>query len=59
MNGHENCNHAYRDVKCDRCGDEFRCTPSRDFYCTPEGDHCCEPCLVGNRRLAVVDPEMN
>ena len=47
MNGdHSNCNFAYKQVKCDRCGDEYTCTPSSDFYCAAEGDHCCEPCLL-------------
>lgn len=46
MNLHPDCDYAGKPVKCDRCGDEYVCTPSSDFYCTPGGDHCCEPCLM-------------
>ncbi len=45
MNDHSNCDFAYKQVTCDRCGAVYTCTPSSDFYCTPEGDHCCESCL--------------
>lgn len=51
---HSACDHAGRQVKCDRCGAEYVCTPSSDFYCTPDGDHCCEPCLIGDAPLHVI-----
>lgn len=41
----------WKQVKCDRCGREFQCTPWDDLYDTPEGDACCEPCLLGGRPL--------
>jgi hypothetical protein len=43
---HSRCDFGWKEVRCDRCGREFRCTPSDDLYCTDEGDHCCEGCLV-------------
>jgi hypothetical protein len=48
---HSLCNHAWKQVRCDRCGAEFQCTPSSDLYCAAEGDHCCEPCLLGGLPL--------
>lgn len=36
----------WQQVKCDRCGREYQCTPW-DGHCeTPQGDHCCETCLL-------------
>lgn len=52
MIAHVDCDNAYKQVTCDRCGRTYTCTPSSDYYCTPEGDHCCEPCLLGGLRLA-------
>lgn len=46
---HSACDFAWKQVKCDRCGRKYRCTPSDDHYCAAEGDHCCEPCLLGVR----------
>lgn len=57
MTDHSQCHHAWKQVKCDRCGREFTCTPLDDFYCAAEGDHCCESCLIGGRELHVIDPE--
>lgn len=48
---------AGQQVRCDRCGQEYTCTPWADFYCAAEGDHCCEPCLLGGRPLVVIDEE--
>jgi hypothetical protein len=45
---HSTCNNGGKRVRCDRCGDEFVCTPQRDLYCTPQGDHSCEPCLMSS-----------
>lgn len=55
---HSRCDHAYKQVKCDRCGREYVCTPADDFYCAAEGDHCCEACLVGGLPVTVLDPSM-
>lgn len=56
--GHEECpSFAWKPVHCDRCGRDFVCTPWDDFYCAAEGDHCCESCLIGDRKLVIVDPE--
>lgn len=46
MTDHSLCNHAGKQVRCDRCGKAYICTPWQDFYCAAEGDHCCEPCLL-------------
>ena len=43
---HSRCDFGGKEVRCDRCGREFVCSPSDDLYCTDEGDHCCEGCLV-------------
>lgn len=51
---HSRCNNAYKQVKCDRCGHEYLCTPSSDFYCAAEGDHCCEPCLLSGTRVSAL-----
>jgi hypothetical protein len=47
---HSTCANGGRRVRCDRCGDEYVCTPQRDFYCAAEGDHCCEVCLMASAR---------
>jgi hypothetical protein len=47
---------AWKPVHCERCGRDFVCCPWDDFYCAAEGDHCCERCLIGDRKLIVVDP---
>lgn len=44
---HTDCDYAGKQVRCDRCGARYVCSPLADFYCTPAGDHCCEACLVG------------
>lgn len=54
-NLHADCDYADKQVRCDRCGTEYVCTPASDFYCTPEGDHCCEPCLIGGKELHVYE----
>jgi hypothetical protein len=41
----------WQEVKCDRCGREYQCTPWDDYYETPAGDHCCEPCLLKGKTL--------
>lgn len=51
---HPDCDNAGKQVRCDRCGREYVCTPWDDFYCTPEGDHCCEQCLIGDLPLHVI-----
>lgn len=51
---HSQCSNAYKQVKCDRCGKEYVCTPASDFYCAAEGDHCCEPCLIGGLPLRTI-----
>lgn len=51
---HDGCDHRWKQVTCDRCGDTYQCQPGRDFYCAVEGDHCCEPCLLRGRRLIAV-----
>jgi uncharacterized protein CbrC (UPF0167 family) len=49
---HSKCNNAWKQVKCDRCGRQYQCTPSSDYYCAAEGDdHCCESCLLGGTPL--------
>lgn len=53
---HSECHPAGQDVKCDRCGREYVCTPFDDFYCAAEGDHCCESCLTGGRPIVHIDP---
>jgi hypothetical protein len=51
------CDFGGKEVRCDRCGREFVCTPADDLYCTDEGDHCCEGCLAAYpRRLIILDP---
>ena len=40
------CDFAWKEVRCDRCGREFVCSPADDLYCTDEDDHCCEGCLL-------------
>lgn len=58
MSAHADCgSNAWKPVHCDRCGRDFVCTPWDDFYCAAAGDHCCERCLVGGRRVVVIDPE--
>ncbi|MBM0256373.1 hypothetical protein [Micromonospora sp. 4G55] len=54
---HADCDHAGKQVTCDRCGSTYVCTPWQDFYCAAEGDHCCEPCLLGGRPLYVIVPK--
>lgn len=51
---HANCDNAWKQVQCDRCGRRYQCTPFDDYYCTPEGDHCCEPCLLRAAGLPLV-----
>jgi len=55
---HSGCDHAFKPVRCDRCGREFVCTPWDDFYCAAEGDHCCEQCLLAAypAPVIVLDP---
>ncbi len=55
---HSRCDFAWKEVHCDRCGRESRCTPSDDLYCTDEGDHCCEGCLLAgySQPLIILDP---
>ena len=56
--GHESCGgNGGKQVRCDRCGRAYVCSPWDDFYCTPAGDHCCESCLVGGAPIAYVDLE--
>lgn len=56
IDSHANCDgYAYQQVTCGRCGRTYQCTPWDDYYCAAEGDHCCEACLVGGRKIAVVD----
>lgn len=43
---HSTCDHAWKQVTCDRCHRTYRCTPADDFYCTP--------CLLGGMPLHVV-----
>lgn len=52
---HSACDHAGKQVRCDRCGRGYVCTPADDLYCTPKGDHSCEACLIGGLPLVVVD----
>lgn len=56
QDAHRNCNYAWKQVRCDRCGRTYQCTPSDDYYCVAEGDHCCESCLLRGRSLIVLDP---
>lgn len=44
----------FQQVKCDRCGREYQCTPWDDYYRTPRGDSCCEPCMLGGRPMLYV-----
>lgn len=53
---HSVCDNAWKQVRCDRCGREYECTPSSDLYCTPEGDHACESCLIGGLPVTVLVP---
>ena len=53
---HSTCNFAWKQVRCDRCGRTYQCTPSDDHYCSAEGDHCCEPCLIGGLPVTVLIP---
>ncbi len=53
---HSSCNFAWQQVRCDRCGRGYQCTPFDDHYCAAEGDHCCESCHVANRPLTVLIP---
>lgn len=52
---HPACDHAGKEVTCDRCGRTYVCAPSDDYYCTPAGDHSCEACLVGGLPLVTLD----
>lgn len=52
---HAACDHAGKQVTCDRCGRVYVCGPSDDYYCTPDGDHSCESCLIGGLQLLTVD----
>jgi hypothetical protein len=56
---HARCDFAWQEVRCDRCGREFVCTPWDDLYCTNDGDHCCEGCLlVGHPKpVIILDPD--
>jgi hypothetical protein len=56
------CTHgsnAYKQVRCDRCGRNYICTPGDDFYCAAEGDHCCEACLLSGAAVTELITEMD
>ena len=55
---HSRCDFGGKQVRCDRCGREFVCSPSDDLYCTDDGDHCCEGCLLVGypQPLIILDP---